>query len=206
MPNWSNNRITLYENHELEGTGFYNEDGDKKKDYRIKDIYDTFLRDITSEQEGKTYTNLMDIMPCPDILTKVHASTPPYLLKDRETGEFLTQSLEKTDEERNAEKIVIEEGTDIYNELMEKYGVLTWYDWNVKNWGTKWSTHVDNVEVDEYNLVFWCSTAWSPPNELLQFIANKYKVDVECFYEIEGYGDEGVGKDTFEPELEDIEV
>jgi hypothetical protein len=40
----------------------------------------------------------------------------------------------------------------------------------------------------------------------LEFIADKYKVTVECFYEIEGYGDEGVGKDTFSPNLEEANI
>ena len=219
MPNWSRNRITFYENYELEGTGFYNQDGDKDKDYRIKDIYDKFLSDVLTEKEGKKYYNLMEVMPCPEILTKVHATSPPYLVSDRETGEFVMQSVfDMVKEDRNLfhdtnthpkyEKVEIVEGTTIHRFLMEEYGVLTWYDWNVQNWGTKWGTHLeeDGIEVDQYNLRFWCETAWSPPNELLQFIANKYKVNVECFYEIEGYGDDGVGKDTFEPELEDIEV
>ena len=34
---------------------------------------------------------------------------------------------------------------------------------------------------------------------ITQDIADKYNVNVECFYEIEGYGNDGVGKDTYEP-------
>ena len=64
----------------------------------------------------------------------------------------------------------------------------------------------DDIKLDEYQLEFWCQTAWCPPNELLQHIADKYKVTVECFYEIEGYGDEGVGKDTFHPDLEEAKI
>ena len=71
----------------------------------------------------------------------------------------------------------------------------------VEYWGTKWSARIDDIDLDEYHLKFWCNTAWCPPNELLQHIADKYKVQVECFYEIEGYGDEGVGKDTFVPDF-----
>ena len=64
----------------------------------------------------------------------------------------------------------------------------------------------NSIDLDEYQLKFWCHTAWCPPNELLQFIADKYKVTVECFYEIEGYGDDGVGKDTFSPNLEEAQI
>ena len=221
MPNWSNNRITLYEDYQLEGDGFYN---DKDGNYNIKRIYEQFLKDTEEvvEQDGEKHTiqNLMNIMPTPDILTKVHSSSPPYLIRDRETGDFVKQGLGSPElgegEERNAfydtnthpkfEQVVIEEGTDIYNELVEKYGVISWYDWNVANWGTKWNTGIDDIKLDEYQLQFWCQTAWCPPNVLLQHIADKYKVTVECFYEIEGYGDEGVGKDTFSPDLEEAKI
>ena len=222
MPNWSANRITLYEEYQLESDNFYN---DKDGNYNIKAIFEKFLKDteevVEKDGEKRTVQNLMNIMPTPDILTKVHASSPPYLVRDRETGEFVKQSLGSpelgdTKEEREAfydtnthpkfEQVVIEEGTDIYNELVEKYGFVSWYDWNVSNWGTKWNTGVEDIELDEYQLKFWCHTAWCPPNELLQFIADKYKVTVECFYEIEGYGDDGVGKDTFSPNLEEAKI
>ena len=76
-----------------------------------------------------------------------------------------------------------------------------WYHWCNENWGTKWEITLDKSEIsfDEYNLQFYCDSAWCPPEVLLQDIADKYNVNVECFYEIEGYGDEGVGKDTYEP-------
>ena len=217
MPNWSTNRITLYEDYDLERAGFYN---DKDGNYNIKEIFEEFLKDteIEVEQDGEKHTiqNLMNIMRTPELLSKVHASMPPYLVRDREPCEFVEQGigspeLGDTKEEREAfydtnthpkfEQVVIEKGTDIYKELMEKYGSITWYDWNVNNWGTKWSARIDDIDLDEYHLKFWCNTAWCPPNELLQHIADKYKVQVECFYEIEGYGDEGVGKDTFVPDF-----
>ena len=210
MPNWSTNRITMYENYELDSRDFYK---NKEGKHAITDIYEKFLKDITVERkEGEDYYNLMEIMPTPEILEMVHASSPPYLVRDRETGEFVSQVVwDMETEDRNLfydtnthpklEKVEIVEGTDIYNELMEKYGCVSWYDWNVKNWGTKWSITLEKSEIsfDEYNLQFWCDSAWCPPEGLLQHIADKYNVNVECFYEIEGYGDEGVGKDTYEP-------
>ena len=211
MPNWSTNRITMYENYELDSRDFYK---NKEGKHAITDIYEKFLKDITVERkEGEDYYNLMEIMPTPEILEMVHASSPPYLIRDRKTGEFLKQTIDTPElgEEREAfyetnthpkfEKVEIVEGTDIYNELWEKYGCLSWYDWNVKNWGTKWAITLEKSEIsfNEYNLQFWCDSAWCPPDGLLQHIADKYNVNVECFYEIEGYGDEGVGKDTYEP-------
>ena len=86
---------------------------------------------------------------------------------------------------------------------MAGYGTEAWETTRVFN---TTSLKKMDVELDEYQLKFWCETAWCPPNDLLQHIADKYKVTVECFYEIEGYGDEGVGKDTFNPDLEEAKI
>ena len=106
MPNWSANRITLYEDYQLESDDFYN---DKDGNYNIKEIYEQFLKDtvvaVEKDGEKRTIHNLMNIMPTPDILNKVHASNPPYLIRDRETGEFVKQDIvlskSRLDEQRN---------------------------------------------------------------------------------------------------------
>jgi len=212
MPNWSFNRITLRENAELDRDGFYENENGK---HDIRKIFDEFLEDIKIEGGY----DLGKVNPTPDILTKVRESNPRYLIKDRKTGEYLQDNLFHlegdeysaffdTNTHPDFEKVVIEEGGDIYNELLEKYGALGWYDWNVRNWGTKWNpTFGGQINMDDYELIFTVDTAWAPPHVLLQTIADKYKVDVECFYEIEGYGDEGVGKDFYEPLLDNtVEV
>ena len=76
MPNWSSNRITLYEDYQLEGDDFYN---DKDGNFNIKAIYEQFLKDTEEvvEEDGEKHTiqNLMNIMPTPDILTKAVSYT-----------------------------------------------------------------------------------------------------------------------------------
>jgi hypothetical protein len=53
--------------------------------------------------------------------------------------------------------------------LVEKYGYDNWYDWCVRNWGTKWDVdmHEENPEV-KVNCTTGLSfdSAWSPPLEL----------------------------------------
>jgi hypothetical protein len=49
---------------------------------------------------------------------------------------------------------------------LEKYGAVDWYDWNIRNWGTKWDFGFDCVErVDEHTLTASFDSAWSPPVE-----------------------------------------
>jgi hypothetical protein len=47
--------------------------------------------------------------------------------------------------------------------LMEKYGATDWYDWSVKNWGTKWDVEPDGYTRPNPNtLSVAFETAWGP--------------------------------------------
>lgn len=74
-----------------------------------------------------------------------------------------------------------------------------WYDWNVRNWGTKWDVAVHDgdeypetelVEEDETSLVYSFNTAWSPPLPAIEALSAQYP-DVEFdlqFEEETGWG------------------
>lgn len=68
-----------------------------------------------------------------------------------------------------------------------------WYDWCIKNWGTKWSPSPESISIDcdddyEYfNASF--DTAWSPP---IEFFENVSKIYPELVF-ILRYVEEGVG-------------
>lgn len=57
--------------------------------------------------------------------------------------------------------------------LTEKYGASDWYDWALKNWGTKWNcTAIDEWDIthrknNEIYAQINVDTAWSPPTEFL---------------------------------------
>jgi hypothetical protein len=55
-------------------------------------------------------------------------------------------------------------------ELEAAYGTMSWYDWAVSHWGTKWSADIRKVE----NNRIWFDTAWSPPIAWLEFVSTKY--------------------------------
>lgn len=49
-----------------------------------------------------------------------------------------------------------------------------WYDWNLKNWGTKWDacdTHISETHKDKIVIMF--ESAWAPPTELYYYIHDK---------------------------------
>ena len=69
-----------------------------------------------------------------------------------------------------------------------------WYYWCIDNWGTKWDVSelsIDYDDVEVLELTF--STAWSPPEGVMEELKNRYPdLGFSCFYdepgmEIAGY-------------------
>ncbi|NIS94934.1 MAG: hypothetical protein GTN97_03290 [Nitrosopumilaceae archaeon] len=56
-----------------------------------------------------------------------------------------------------------------------------WYDWRLKNWGTKWNPNDDHRSVErisDIKLKVSLTTAWCLPIEILKFITQKYGVSI----------------------------
>jgi len=84
--------------------------------------------------------------------------TPPELLADT--------SPPKVDEDELARR-------------KAKYGASDWYDWQLRNWGTKWGPHDGYLEDDsegEFGRRLWYrfSTAWAPPIEAFVTISQRW--------------------------------
>lgn len=68
--------------------------------------------------------------------------------------------------------------------LTEQYGATNWYDWNVKNYGTKWGDVDTELAVDhEDYLKFHFDSAWSPPFKLAEKISEDYNAKVILKYD-----------------------
>ena len=63
-----------------------------------------------------------------------------------------------------------------------------WYHWCIENWGTKWDVSELDIEYDEeYYLELTFSTAWSPPEGIMQELKDKYPdLGFSCFYDEPG--------------------
>jgi hypothetical protein len=81
-----------------------------------------------------------------------------------------------------------------------------WYDWNVRNWGTKWDVAVyddkeysdtELTEETETSLSYRFNTAWSPPNSAISKISSQYPnlVFTLSYEEETGWGGEVVFED-----------
>jgi hypothetical protein len=73
-----------------------------------------------------------------------------------------------------------------------------WYEWNVNNWGTKWSPSVYDFNREDDNTI-WVSfdSAWSPPVSLYEFM-NEEGYDVRAYYHESGMGFVGKFEDGFD--------
>ena len=63
-----------------------------------------------------------------------------------------------------------------------------WYHWCISNWGTKWDCcelDIDYQDDEQLDLTF--STAWSPPEGIVEKLREKYpKLNFSCFYDEPG--------------------
>jgi hypothetical protein len=56
---------------------------------------------------------------------------------------------------------------------VKKYGVMYWYTWAIKNWGTKWNAYsVDDSRTTD-NIIYF-QTAWSGVLNLIEIVSAKF--------------------------------
>jgi len=90
-----------------------------------------------------------------------------------------------------------------------------WYNWRINNWGTKWNGQLYDSEMEGNDLVISFSTAWSPPEKWLMYVAeNLYPelhfcltyMETGCFFcgILEGQGQD-FSQDIAEPITTDEE-
>ena len=99
--------------------------------------------------------------------------------------------------------------------LIKKYGTDNWYDWNVKNWGTKWDCSSSECGYQTDNESYFSvnfDSAWSPPTGWFHKIVEMYpKLNFKLSYSETGcwfagvmYTNEGgVSEEQGEPEYID---
>lgn len=64
------------------------------------------------------------------------------------------------------------------------------YDWRIENWGTKWNSYeLGDVYLDNNELMYSFSTAWSPPIPVIQKLSTIFSgVEIEHKFIDEGWG------------------
>lgn len=77
--------------------------------------------------------------------------------------------VEETEKKLKSEEDVINFGQQLISNIIE-YGSTDWYEWSIKNWGTKWNACEGIVENNE--LLF--ETAWSPVPKIVEQLSIKF--------------------------------
>lgn len=68
---------------------------------------------------------------------------------------------------------------------LRTYGAKNWYDWHIKNWGTKWNVGEAELIDEDYKTICF-QTAWSTPEGIFRELSKYTKVVVV-------YADEDIG-------------
>lgn len=63
-----------------------------------------------------------------------------------------------------------------------------WYEWNIENWGTKWSVSAEIEESQENSITLVFNSAWSPPLEFYKKLFEDYKFGILAYYHEPGMG------------------
>ena len=97
-----------------------------------------------------------------------------------------------------------------------KFASNHWYDWNIRNWGTKWnaydasiSDNLSDESVKSYYIKYEFSTAWSGPAGIIEALAKKIhelKLNVSfswTYEEEQGWG--GVVENTSNGDIVEID-
>ena len=100
---------------------------------------------------------------------------------------------------------------------IEDFGLISWFDWNRENWGTKWGAYecaFNFEDIHSPHVHFW--TAWSPPYPILRKLREKalkegYEINAEFGGEIDHPGEYSEGlfmhfEATYDEETGDQEI
>jgi hypothetical protein len=69
-----------------------------------------------------------------------------------------------------------------------------WYDWNIRNWGTKWDTDAELERLGDDHAYYRFETAWSPPVEVISSLSAQYPAVV---FSLEWEEEQGFGGEFF---------
>ena len=72
----------------------------------------------------------------------------------------------------------------------EQYGENNWYDWSVRNWGTKWNAYDFPETPYKFGEPLCFLTAWSAPHSILEKLTQMFP-DIEITHE---WADEDIGQ------------
>ena len=149
MPNWTFNTITITGN---------------------KNAINKFKTDAVKHEDGTLF--LSSWLPIPETFLKYDTANHPNG-DGLKVGEKWWDGLGDHGDKIITEEL-IEEFKRATEEQKEKYGVIGWYDYNVKTFGCKWDTRVEIGSENNGRITLLVDTPWSAPNNWLRTLSKNY--------------------------------
>lgn len=203
MPNWVKNKIIVGSGKyidEIKAAHFVKdkEGGQDVFDFNtVKKMPDELNVEFGSRSEDGIRLYLASIDPKCKFFGKVEEKVKPArfkeisgLMKDRMFGspEKLEEPEFKDLADKYKEKLgeIVDIGRQ-HVQNAEKYGACNWYEWAVKNWGTKWNSSCTEVAEDGKSITF--ETAWEPALPVIVELSKQHPNIKMAFL----YSDEEIG-------------
>lgn len=186
MPNWVRNKITIEaKNADEIIKNLLTKDGDKiDLDFnKIKQMPESL------NISAGTITNVCAQIYINSVNNKERMKYLTALVSNNLNVTFvgekiLNREIEKLlDDKRNNKPLfkskqeILDYGHKALDNLFN-YGSMDWYDWCIKNWGTKWNAC--NTIIKDNTITF--ETAWDPVPKLFEMLSQKYP-DAKLHYE-----------------------
>jgi hypothetical protein len=174
MPNWVENRLTI--------TG--DQDSLDKLREMVGKSYKTFHQDfMTNEINEATIVGsfLLWNIASPTDLATYHGFTSDEEFAEREARVEKAKQEQPESPEEFVKKLdgVISNMPPMSEDILSQFQreVETkqdWYHWNIREWGTKWEIDGAQLLVEEGKLKYAYSTAWSPPIQAIDKLAEMF--------------------------------
>jgi hypothetical protein len=162
MPNHTDNILTIVGEH------------------KIKFLLKPFLskNNPPNQSQDDLFLDFNKIVPMPkEILHSLKYGDMKYLMMKRNPQ----QEKRMQDRQKKHENL-----------CMELHGVEGWYDWSIKNWGTKWNSYdnrfgIKDTEPQMGDEILYFQTAWSPPDPVMRELSKRIGKILRLVSRDEGY-------------------
>ena len=194
MPNWSYNNLKVSGSPEV-----------------MKEFYSRVIKPNVNNEMSFKFSN---IFPMPKKIKNTvspssSAKNKKWMNEDEVAAERESKISDVLGTKPSIELIPCENNTpEKCKALIEEYGADNWYDWNILNYGTKWSAESLAHDFEMLDDLFTTSfdTAWSPPSTFLEKLQKEFpQLDIRCSYTLEGSDDCGLFEtDRYEEDGKEI--
>ena len=160
MPNWCNNRVTVWSDNTSDMQEF---------------------KELVKGENGRPFS-FNSIIPMPEELHTVQS--PVRIMTEEEIEEYKKKH---SDSEWMIGTLPITQ--EYSDELDAKYGDNNWYDWCINNWGVKWDC-ADGTITEEFadlELTYRFDTPWGPPQEIYNYLEARFpEIHIQWFWDEPG--------------------